>query len=100
MLHQFKTFQADRMDLDDLIALAAFGHMLRDQYEKFGLEVPDFVTDNIKAITREVKTKTAATLESRKRELLSRKDALKTPAERKREIEAELKQIDEQLQSV
>lgn len=99
LLNEFKNFQVDRMDTDDLVALVAFGHQLRDQYEKFGLEVPDFVTDNLKTLTREIKMKTAQTLEARRKSLLAQKEALKTTAERKRDIETELKEVEAQLQT-
>lgn len=94
MLNAFKHFQADRMDLDDLVALAAFGHLLRDQYEKQNIEVPDFVTDNLKAINREIQAKTAADREARRKTLILQRDALLTNKEKRDRIEKELKELE------
>ena len=42
MLNEFKSFTAARMDLDDLVALAAFGRRLREEYEAQKVEEPEF----------------------------------------------------------
>jgi DNA repair ATPase RecN len=99
MIQSFKNFQADRMDIDDLIELAAFGHQLRETYEKYNLDVPEFVGTQLNALRREIRSKTAESLAARRKEVKARLDALKTPSERKTELTRELKKLDEQLET-
>lgn len=93
MLEKFKNFDVDRMDLDDLISLLAFGKLMRAEYEKLGLEEPDWVNDKLKTLHREIKSKIAEKLASRASEIGSRLEALKTPTQKKAELERELKKI-------
>jgi DNA repair ATPase RecN len=98
MLNQFKNFVSDRLDIDELIELTAFGKMLRAEYEAHQLEEPEFVDSQLKALKREIFARNADRLEARKREIRSRLDSLKTPTQRKSELEKELREIDKQLQ--
>lgn len=93
----FKNFSADRMDLDELVALSAFGKSLRAEYEALQLEEPDFVGVQINTLKREIRSRVADKLEARKRELANRIDSLKTPKEKKAELEAELQKLEKQL---
>lgn len=99
-LQTFKTFQADRMDLDDLVSLAAFGALLRQEYEKHQLEEPEFVGVQLKALKREIFTRNAERLEARRKEIDSRLETLKTPTERKNALLREKAKLDKQLQEV
>ena len=96
-LASFKTFSADRMDIDELVALHAFGKSLRAEYDTLQLEEPSFVDLQLKSLRREITARTADKLESRKRELTARIDSLKTPAQKKTELEKELAAIEKQL---
>lgn len=100
MLAQFKTFQADRMDIDELVALAAFGTQLRAEYEKHNLEEPEFVDNQLKSLRREIATRNAERLEARRKEINNRLESLKTPTQRKSELLAEKKRIDQELARV
>ena len=100
MLAQFKTFQADRMDLDELVALAAYGAMLRTEYEKHNLEEPEFVDVQLKSLRREITTRNAERLEARRKEINSRLENLKTPTQRKAELLAERKKLDSKLAEI
>ena len=93
----FKNFSADRMDLDELVALSAFGKSLRAEYEALQLEEPEFVAVQINTLKREIRSRVADKLEARKRELANRIDSLKTPKEKKAELEAELQKLEKQL---
>ena len=93
----FKNFSADRMDLDELVALSAFGKSLRAEYEALQLEEPEFVGVQINTLKREIRSRVADKLEARKRELANRIDSLKTPKEKKAELEAELQKLEKQL---
>ena len=100
VLNQFKNFDTDRMDLDELVELISFGQLLRDQYEKLNLEEPEFVGTQLKSLKREVRAKNADRLTARLREIKNLEKNLQTPAERKAALSKERKQIEEQLEEV
>lgn len=97
-LEVFKSFNADRMDISELVALMAFGKSLRAEYEKLSLEEPAFVDIQLKSLHREITARTADAKEARRRELASRIDALKTPQQKKAELEKELAALNRDLQ--
>lgn len=100
MLHEFKSFTKERLDLDQLVALAAFGRKLREEYEFHQLDEPEWVGDQLKILRREITTRNAEKLESRKREIEARLEAMKTPTQRKTELLKEKAKIDKQLEEV
>lgn len=97
MLNSFKSFQLDRMGLDEMVAHSAFGKMLRAEYEKHNLEEPEFVDLKLKALHRAITTANAEKLEARRSEIHSRLDSLKTPTQRKSELEKELSTLNKKL---
>lgn len=99
-LQQLKTFQADRMDLDELVALATFGRSIRAEYEAHNLEEPDWLDIQLKSLRREINSRNADKLESRRREINARLDSLKTPTEKKSELLKEKARLDKQLETV
>src|ERR1700678_404735 len=66
-LAQFKNFAADRMDIDELVALMAFGKSLRAEYDALQMEEPNFLDIQLKSLRREITARTADKLEARKR---------------------------------
>jgi DNA repair ATPase RecN len=100
MLQQFKEFNTDRASLDELVALAAFGKLLRAEYEVHNLEEPEFVDVNLKSLKREIYTRNASKLEARRKEIDARLDSLKTPSQRKAELQKEKNEIDKQLAAI
>lgn len=99
LLQQLKNFVADRLDLDDLVALAAFGRQLRSEYESHALDEPEWVDIQLKSLRREIHVRIADKLESRRREINSRLESLKTPSQRKSDLLKERQQIDKQLEA-
>lgn len=93
----FKNFSADRMDVDELVSLCAFGKAIRAEYDALQLDEPEFVGIQLASLKREIRSRVADKLEARKRELTARIDSLKTPAQKKAELEAELKKLEAQL---
>lgn len=94
MLQNLKSFDADRMQLDELVALEAFGHGLREAYERLQVEEPAFVDTQLKSVRRVIRTRVADKAEARKKQVQAQLDALKTPTQRKQELLAELKELD------
>ena len=97
MLSEFKNFVADRLNIEQLIALEAFGHSLREAYDRNGLEEPDFIGFQLKALKREIRARVADATEARRQQIKNQLEALKTPSEKKAALKKELEQIDKVL---
>lgn len=100
MLSTFKSFDTDRMELDELIALKSYGEMLRQQYDELKVEEPDYIDIQLKALKRAITSKVHASKSARLRELKSRQESLKTSSERKRENSKEIAELEEQLAGI
>ena len=85
-----KNFNADRLDMEDLVGLLADCKALRAEYEALQIEEAEYIDTTIKAIRREITSRNADKIAARKRELTARIDSLKTPAQKKTELEKEL----------
>lgn len=94
MLEQFRVFNVDRMDLEELVALAAYGRTLRNEFEAQKVEEPAFIDINLKALRREIQMKVADKNASRRQQIKTKLDSLKTPTEKKEELLAELAELD------
>lgn len=95
MLEQFKNFNVDAADLDELVALSAFGKQLRGEFEAQKVAVPEYVSDNLNSLAREIDGRMADRRATRVRELRSQRDSLKTAQERRDAIDKELAALGE-----
>ena len=95
MLDQFKAFNTEVADLDELVAMAAFGRSLRSEFEALNVSVPEFADDQLRVIKREIETRVADRRAARVRELKAQRDSLKTAAEKREAIEKELASLGE-----
>ena len=89
-----KNFNADRLDMEDLVGLLADSKALRLEYEALQIEEPEYIDTTIKAIRREITSRNADKIAARKRELKARIDSLKTPLQKKKELEDELSKLE------
>jgi hypothetical protein len=96
-LATFKNFSADRMDVDELIALSAFGKAFKAEFVSLGVDVPEYVDLQLKTLKREVRGRVADKLEADKRRIKAQLDSLKTTSERKAELKKQLDTVEAQL---
>src|SRR6266404_8082925 len=96
-LDQFRNFNVDGLDIDELVTLSLFGRQIRAEYESLQIEEPEWVDVQIKALRREIHTRNAQNLEARKREIALRLDSLKTPGQKKSELLREQAEINKKL---
>lgn len=99
-LDQFRNFNVDGLDIDELVALSLFGKQLRSEYEAHQLEEPEWLDVQLKALRREIITRNANALEARRREIAARLDSLKTPGQKKQELLKEQAEINRKLAAV
>lgn len=88
MLNQLRNLNLDRGDMAELLALAAFGFDLREQYVNHDLEVPEWLTENLLALDREVDSRRKDELKRQLKQTQFELERIK-PAEEKRKELAE-----------
>lgn len=94
MLDQFKTFNKDRLDLDELVSIAAFGRALREEYAAQKVDEPEYVNNQLKTVNREIQDRVADQRETRKKNLKAQLQGLKTKEEKRVELEKELAELE------
>jgi len=93
MLQQLKNLNIERLDLDEGVALAAFGRAMEAEYAHVSAEAPDWLTDNLKALRKEVRQRLQDTLESRLLEVTSRIESLSTVEEKRAKLREEKERL-------
>lgn len=92
MLNELKNLNLVRMTTEEAVSLAAFGRAMEAEFSHVGSEAPDWLTDNLKELRREIRNRTRDSLEARLNEAKSRLESLSTTEEKRdklrREIEA------------
>lgn len=94
MLDNIRQFNTDRGDLEELVALHAFGLLVKDQFEAFDIETPEWFEPKLRAIKREVLHRQADLIEKRLQDAKNRLENYKTPGEKKRELQAEITRLE------
>lgn len=97
MINELKNFNADRLDLDELIALSAFGRCFHAEVAFLNVEEPDWLAPNLRSLRKEISMRQQDRLEKLLRQKKSRLQALKPAAEKRQEIEDEIKKLEDQL---
>jgi len=95
MLDQFKNFNADAAELDELVHLASFGRQFRAEHEALNVPVPEYVDDNLRAIRKEIDSRLADRRATRVRELKAQRAGLATAQEKRDAIDKELAALGE-----
>lgn len=95
MLDSLRNFDANRASIVDMVSLRAYARTVVSEFENFSIEVPEWITNQVKALDRQIVAKRADSLEARKREVTARLENLKTPSEKKAELTRELKKLTE-----
>lgn len=90
MFEQLKNLNLDRMELDEAIGLYAYGKHLQGTYAEFSIDPPSWLTINLKSLSREIQSRDADRKEKLLSELRSRRDALRTPDEKRKELDEKI----------
>lgn len=93
MLQQLKACVLPRTDVEEMIVLLVFAESMKLKYQELDIEVPDWLSDKISAITKEIEARNHDALLGKIRSAESRLEAMK-PAEQKRvELAKEIKRL-------
>lgn len=95
MLEALKNFDANRLDMEELVVLSAFGRSLETETSNLGMESPKWLEPRLRELRREIRTRTEDQIEKQIVENTANIERLK-PAEEKR---GALTQANEQLKA-
>lgn len=98
-LETLKHLDVERLDFDELIALSAFAKLLRAEYESAS-EVPEWLDDAGRSLKRDLQARQADATEKRLRELKARRETLKTPDQKRADIDKEIADLEQKKQLV
>jgi hypothetical protein len=93
MLEKLKNFDVDRLDLDELVMLSAFARILVAEFEVLKAQTPEWLEIQTKVLRRAILARQADMLEKRLREAKLRRDALKTPDEKRAALDNEIAEL-------
>jgi hypothetical protein len=99
MLSQLKNLNLERLALDDALAIYAFGKLLQSEYDAFQVDTPEWLTENMASLKREIQDRVRdellrgikldeAQVESYKSAADKRKEAQRRIDERKNRLAA------------
>lgn len=97
MLAELKRLNCDGVQLDELMAHAAFAKILRAEYEGKNITAPEWLDDAIRRINREITLRSKDALEMRLKEIRAQRTQLMTPTEKREQLEKEEAALQEQL---
>lgn len=95
MLKQLRDFHPENTDVDEMVALSAFGRTIAAEYAAISVDAPEWLESQRKVIGREINSRLSDLREKRKREIKARLATLKTAEERRTELSAELARLEE-----
>ena len=93
MLESLKGLDLQTPCLEELVYMSAQARTLRAECDTLNVEVPEWLDNRSRELKREVHSRQQDATDKRVREIKSRLDALKTPSEKKAELEKELEKL-------
>lgn len=100
MLDRLRSFDVDRMDMEEAVSLSAFGRALRTEYDVLQEMPPDWLDNRLKELRRMIRSRQQDSLEKRLREARLRLSHLRTPDEKRADVEREIASLEQQLITV
>jgi ATP-dependent Lon protease len=97
MLDQFKNFNTEGLELDELLALSAFGRAMRTECEAQKVSEPEYVAEQLNTLRREIEARMSDRREARKREIKAQLESLKTKEEKRAALEQELAALEQTI---
>lgn len=80
----------DVIDLEEAVMLAEFSEVAAGAFAKRQLQVPDWLLNQSKALTRFIKVKSEEALEAQLKRLEARRTQLMTPTEQRESLDVEI----------
>lgn len=96
-LQQLKSFDPAGYSIEEMVLLLGTANLMTSTFLSVGAEVPEWLKDANKALSKEIETRSRDMLEKELKELTAREEALKTKEEQRKELEAKRKRIEQRL---
>jgi len=93
MLDRLKNLDVQRPDVEELVFLSMLATAYHAEFDRLSVEVPEWLDSRSRELKREIRTRQQDNVDKRVREIKSRLDALKTPSEKREELQAELAKL-------
>lgn len=97
MLDKLKRLDLERIDLDEAVYLVAIGEAMKDVYATGSLETPQWLTDNVRELNREISNRMAESREKALRETELELASLRSREEKKQDLQAKADRLKAQL---
>jgi hypothetical protein len=97
MLLSLRNFDANRMDIDDLVEMAAYGRMIQAECTAQGVREPEWLEPSLKSVRREIASREADRKEKTLRELKARRASLLTPEEKRGQLDQQIAALEKEL---
>lgn len=94
---QLQSFLVDEIQVEDLVLARAQLTALDVGYQDLGIETPEWVTDKLAQVNREVVNRNRDELERRLKAAEARRAGLATAEEKRQSLDAEIKGLKEKL---
>ena len=97
MLNALKHLDLYRIDVDEAVYLVTLGENMKAQYTGRGLETPQWLTDNVKELNREIRNRHRDNLEKALKEATAGLESLKTQSEKRGDLKATVERLTKAL---
>jgi hypothetical protein len=93
MLNELRRFNVETGELEEMVALLHLARGVQQEFATLNIPTPPWVDDKVRQLQRAIQSKTADQRDLRIKELQAEQARLKTAAERRAEIQAELDRL-------
>lgn len=97
MLSEFKQYTPSEDTVENMLTYHAFGVGVSASYTEFGLEPPDWLTEKLAMLGREIKVKQRDELERELKKAELALDSLKTAEEKRGDLRAKIERLKSKL---
>ena len=97
MLIELKSFTSSaRFDTEELVAIATFGRAYEAEFNQLGIQAPEWLSNQLKAVRRELRSRHADAVQNKLRTAKARLETLRTPDEKRTAALAEIEALEKQ----
>lgn len=100
MLKELRQYNVDIGNLEDMVEMHLQGSLILKHFEDLDIDIPEWLPGKLRQIKREIMQKVSDKIEKRLSEARLRLESLKTPIQKKAEIEREIKKLEASLAAV
>lgn len=100
MLNELRNFDVERLSMEEMFYLSALGKNLRAEFQNRNMPPPEWLTDQLTKLEREILAKRRDELERRKKEIAGQLATLETHAEKRDRLQRERDELEKALTAV